>query len=244
MDIVFAVMPFADIGRPAIGVSLLKAAALRGGYSASVQYCNVDLGDRVGLDLYQRLSSSFPPDLLVGEWFFAGDLFGDEIPSDTDYLEKVLSKYVSSDLVEAVWNARQVREQYLDDAARRIIELGPKIVGFTTTFHQTCASLAVARRLKAMPNPPIILFGGANCEGEMGVQLLQSFPWIDYICCGESDTSFPLLLDHLLRGGAGNIPGVLEQGKSAEVVHSDGIRDMDSLPYPDYDDYFEQLARS
>ena len=49
----------------------------------------------------------------------------------------------------------------------------PRVVGFTTTFHQTCASLAVARRLKALPDPPLVVFGGANCEGEMGVQMLR-----------------------------------------------------------------------
>ena len=244
MDVVFAVMPFADIGRPAIGVSLLKAAALRGGYSASVQYCNVDLGDLMGLDLYQKISSGFPPDLLVGEWFFADDLFGDDIPSDADYLEKILANHVTQETVEALWKARRSRTEYLDASARRIHELAPAIVGFTTTFHQTCASLAVARRLKAMPDPPIILFGGANCEGEMGLQLLKSFPYIDYICCGESDLSFPRLLDHLLRGATGDVPGVLKQGASTEPVHSDAIQNMDSLPYPDYDDYFDQLGRS
>src|ERR1041384_6057622 len=113
MDIVFAVMPFADIGRPAIGVSLLQAAALDRGYSATVQYFNIDLGDRMGLDLYQKVSSSFAPDLLVGEWFFAGDLFDDEIPPDADYLEDVLAKYVSPETVDQVWKARQVRDRYL-----------------------------------------------------------------------------------------------------------------------------------
>jgi hypothetical protein len=36
VDIVFVVMPFADLGRPAIGVSLLKSAAMRAGYSALI----------------------------------------------------------------------------------------------------------------------------------------------------------------------------------------------------------------
>ena len=79
----------------------------------------------------------------------------------------------------------------------------PRVVGFTTTFHQTCAALAVARRLKALPDPPLVVFGGANCEGEMGVQMLASFEWIDAVCCGEADHSFPAAARRPARGGDG-----------------------------------------
>jgi ribosomal peptide maturation radical SAM protein 1 len=235
-------MPFADVCRPAIGVSLLKAAALRAGFSAAIQYCNFNLAELTGLATYQKVSSFFAPEIMVGEWFFADDLFGDEIPPEDEYIENILATFSPPETTEALRTARKLRSQYLAESVRLIADLRPKIVGFTTTFHQTCASLAVARRLKALPNPPIILFGGANCEGEMGLQMLQSFPWIDYVCCGESDISFPKLLDHLLRGRAGKIAGVLEKGASVAITASEAVLDMDALPFPDYDDYFEQLG--
>src|SRR5215467_1378464 len=52
MDVLFAVLPFADINRPAIGVSLLKAAIARRGFSSRVEYFNLDLAERLGYDLY------------------------------------------------------------------------------------------------------------------------------------------------------------------------------------------------
>ena len=244
MDIVFVVMPFADLGRPAIGVSLLKAAALEAGYTARIEYCNIRLADEIGAELFQQISSSLAPDLVLGEWFFAHDLFGDEIPHPDQYLTGPLARNATEELAAQVLQSRANVSRYLDECARRIAEERPRVVGFTTTFHQTCASLAVAKRLKALPEPPLVVFGGANCEGEMGLQLLQSFPWIDYVCCGESDLSFPKLLDHIFRGGPGDIPGVLEQGKSKTVAKSDAIQNLDALPYPDYDDYFAELAAS
>ena len=201
MDIVFVVMAFADLGRPAIGVSLLKAAALQAGYTARIEYCNIRLADEIGGDLYQQISSSVPPDLVLGEWFFAHDLFGDEIPHADQYIAGPLARNATEELAMLVLQSRAGVSKYLDECARRIAAERPRVVGFTTTFHQTCASLAVAKRLKALPEPPLVVFGGANCEGEMGLQLLQSFPWIDYVCCGESDLSFPKLLDHIFRGG-------------------------------------------
>ena len=244
MDIVFVVMPFADLGRPAIGVSLLKSAAVQSGFSALVEYCNIQLADELGADLYQQISSSVPPDLVLGEWFFAHDLFAGEIPEPDQYLKGPLARNASEELAARVFQGRAVVTKYLDECARRIAAHSPRVVGFTTTFHQTCASLAVAKRLKALPNPPVIVFGGANCEGEMGLQLLESFPWIDFVCCGESDLSFPKLLDGVLRGATLDIPGVLQQGKSNTVAKSDAIQNLDALPYPDFDDYFAALERA
>jgi hypothetical protein len=244
VDIVFVVMPFADVGRPAIGVSLLKSAALQAGYTARIEYCNLPLADEMGVELYQQVSSGYPPDLVLGEWFFARDLFGDEIPDDAQYVNGPLARNATEEFAARVVESRAGVSTYLDDCASRIAAHSPRLVGFTTTFHQTIASLAVARRLKALPSPPLIVFGGANCEGEMGLQLLQSFPWIDYICCGEADISFPQLLHHLFRDGTAAIPGVLQQGKSDAVAKSEAVQDLDVLPYPDYDDYFAQLERS
>jgi ribosomal peptide maturation radical SAM protein 1 len=243
MDVVFVVMPFAEIGRPAIGVSLLKAGAAGAGFAATIEYCNLDLAASLGQQVYQQVSSSFPPELLVGEWFFADDLFGDDIPAEDEYVDKILAPFASSETIEALRAGRHTRDLYLSNAVRRIADLEPKVVGFTTTFHQTCASLAVARRLKQLPNPPVIVFGGANCEAEMGLQMLQSFPWIDYVCSGESDGSFLNLLHHLLSGVAADLTGVLIQGVSSTPTASPPVENMDALPFPDYDDYFEQLSR-
>jgi len=244
MDVVFPVMPFADAGRPSMGVSLLSAEARRAGYATRVRYFNLRLAERMGLQLYQTIASSFPPNMLVGEWYFADDLFGDAIPSDAEYLEDILSKVAgTAELAPRILAIRKERDAYLAACVDAIMADRPKIVGFSSTFHQTCACLAVARRLKKRQDAPVIVFGGANCEGEMGLQLIRSFPWIDFICCGESDVSFPRLLDRLLRGREDTpIPGVLEQGSAAAVVRSDAVTDMDSLPYPEFDGYFDDLA--
>ncbi|MGE3512533.1 MAG: RiPP maturation radical SAM C-methyltransferase, partial [Vicinamibacterales bacterium] len=244
MDVVFVVMPFADVGRPAIGVSLLKAAAARAGYSATIVYPNIRLASELGVDLYQKLSSAFPPEALAGEWYFADDLFGSDIPDEDTYLGEILAKYATPDTIADVRRARRRRSVFLDQVVADTTALSPRIVGFTTTFHQTCGSVAIARRLKALPNPPIVVFGGANCEGEMGVQLLDSFSCIDYVSCGEADRSFVQLLDHLLKDGRAPSAGVLARANRSGTIASEAIQNLDELPYPDYDDYFEQLQQT
>ena len=52
-------------------------------------------------------------------------------------------------------------------------------------------SLCLARRIKARRPETVIVFGGAACEGEMGIELLRQFPEIDYVFLGEADLTFP-----------------------------------------------------
>ena len=78
----------------------------------------------------------------------------------------------------------------------------------------------------------------------MGVQLHKSFPFIDFVFTAEADFSFPDFVNRLLSGAAWK-----EEVK--DLVWRDGdrtkhtgagrlVEDLDRLPYPNYDDYFEQ----
>src|SRR5205823_1478657 len=86
---------------------------------------------------------------------------------------------------------RQQVEDYLEDCLRQHDWGNYRIVGFTSVFQQHMASLALAKRLKARFPHLNILFGGANCEGPMGLATLRAFPFIDAVCVGEGDTAFP-----------------------------------------------------
>ena len=246
MDVLFAVMPFADANRPAIGVSLLKAGVERRGFSSRVEYFSLALAELIGYDLYEYIVNTLGSDSMAGEWFFADVVFDNKIPHERQYIAKLLTRYAGEEeWREKVLQARQVRREFVQQCADRIHEFKPRVVGFTTTFHQTCACLAVARRLKEMPDPPVIIFGGGNCEGEMGLQMIRSFPWIDYVSTGEADISLPLLLERLLREGSSEpVPGMLKRGADPELTWPEPVKEMDSLPIPDFGEYYARLEAS
>ena len=245
-DVLFAVLPFADPGMPTMGVSLLKACIRQQGFSSKIRYFNIDLADRVGLDIYRRVANSFPPESLVGEWFFSDLVFGDQLPHEQDYLARILSRYPEGErLTPAILKARQVRREFIDWCVAEIASEAPRVVGFPTTFHQTCACLAVAQRLKKLPSSPIIVFGGANCEGEMGLQMARSFPFIDYVCTQEGDHVFPAFLDRQLRHGDRTpVPGMACAGHADGLTPPPMVEDMDALPIPDFSEYFERISRA
>lgn len=59
--------------------------------------------------------------------------------------------------------------------------------------------MLLSRIIKNHVNSPII-FGGANCEGEMDGTLLKIAPWIDFVCSGEGDIAFLEFIKAFLRG--------------------------------------------
>lgn len=243
MDIVFAVVPFSDVKRPAIGVSTLLSGVRRSGFSARIDYVHLQLAAWMGVDLYQwihelgdqlLLDGAKPSISLVGEWFFSGALFPGQLPSDEEYL----ARFVAPDprgraRMQALVDARNLyAARFVEFAACEILKRHPRVVGFTSTFHQTCCALAVAKLLKQAPDAPTVIFGGANCEAGMGRQLIQSFPWIDYVCTGEADEGLPQFLLSLI--GANN-------PDSGLLLDPPRISRMDDLPVPDFHDYFDAL---
>lgn len=246
MDVVFAVMPFADVNRPAIGVSLLKAGLDRQGFHSAIEYFDVDLAETISYELYEFMANTLAIESMVGEWFFADLVFGDAIPHQDDYVARLLPDYVPQEnFRENVLKARTLRHDYIQRCADRLQALKPRVVGLTTTFNQTCACLALARALKERPGAPIVIIGGGNCEGEMGLQMNRSFPWLDYVSTGEADVSFPLFLQRLLReGNADPLPGILRRGVSDQLTSPDPIFALDDLPIPDFSEYYQRIEQS
>src|SRR3712207_6947805 len=88
------------------------------------------------------------------------------------------------------------------------------VVGFSSTYQQNAASFALARRLKQRYPGILTVFGGANFDGEMGLELVRAIECVDFAVIGEADTAFPRLLASLQAGeDPSGIPGIaLRQG--------------------------------
>ena len=245
-------MPFGWVS-PSIGLGLLSAQLKREGIECEVHYPNLLYAARVGFDLYQRISHIAPPESLLGEWIFAPCVFEDS-GDEAAYLELYRRRFSdrlapvdSAALAGEVQALRRESAGFLDEACAAIDWRNYDVVGFTSSFHQTLASVALARLIKERAPWVRTVMGGANCEGPMGLALHRAFPQIDFICGGEADISFPQLVRALMDSEASGsgIPGVISR-TNGESHYTDltpeRIRDLDALPFPDYDSYFAELA--
>ena len=82
----------------------------------------------------------------------------------------------------------------------------------------------------------------------MGVELHRIFPFVDYVCSGESDESFPRLVRAIRDGGDPSEIGGLSFRRNNTSVRStvpqQPIADMDSLPIPDHSDFLDAFRGS
>jgi ribosomal peptide maturation radical SAM protein 1 len=246
-------MPFGALARPALGISLLKAELAEAGVACDVRYPAFSFAEFTGYEDYQWVSSALPYTAFAGDWTFTPALYGDHPDLERRYIQEVLrgTWRLDPDTIQRLLRVRALVPHFLDYCMMTISWHEYALVGFTSTFEQNIASLALAKRVKAVHPGLAIVFGGANWEAEMGCELHRQFPFVDYVCSGEADHSFPALVRRVLAGepvagSNGTIRGIVYRAGGASVYtgQAELIRDMDSLPIPDFSDYFQDLAQS
>lgn len=245
MRVLLLNMPFVSLSRPAIGISILKARLEETGHECVTGYPNLFLGERIGADTYQLIDEKLSHALFLGDWMFAQHEFGAQLDTAT-YVATLERHAGTPEEFARVLAVRDAVGPFLEDCLARYDLASFDLIGFTTTFQQNLASLALARLIRQRYPDKVIVFGGGNCEGVMGQELLRSFPCIDFVCSGESDHSFPELVRRLSAGEPlVGVPGlVTREGEEARLMAPpDKIHDMDALPDPDFDDYFAEIRR-
>jgi ribosomal peptide maturation radical SAM protein 1 len=221
-------MPWQALERPSLGLSLLRAALRRDGVQCDVRYLGFMLADLIGVPDYLWVQDELPHTAFAGEWLFTRSLYGHRADADQGYVEEVLRGVWRLDgpQIDRLLRLRPACDAFLDACVEAVDWSAYDIVGFTSTFEQNIASLALARRIKRACPGVRIVFGGANWEGEMGEELRARFPFVDAAFSGEADVSFPAYV------------------RDETLPEDAPIADLDRLPIPDYDDYFAALRRS
>jgi ribosomal peptide maturation radical SAM protein 1 len=243
-------MPFVSAWRPSIQLGLLKAVAATHGFAVTTFHLNLDFAQQVGLECYDALSEHRGP--LLGEWLFSHTAFGEEVDREDHFLA-TFADALAPVLAEARITLDQFRHlrrtevpRYLDRLLAAIPWGNFQVVGFTSTFQQNAASFALATRIKQRFPHVQTLFGGANFEGEMGLELMRTVACIDHAVIGEGDQAFPELLSALHQGhDSAEVPGVVSRrgGEVTPLRPRPLFRQLDDLPVPDYDEYFERAEQ-
>ncbi len=243
-------MPFGSLERPSIALGLLKSILRDHGIESSVHYANFLFSEKIGLRSY-NFFSNYSSELLIGEWVFSKKAFPDFEVDSTPYLNYCREVHIKEGVLQ---RARTASSPFVDELAEIILSENPKIVGCSSVFQQHCASLAILRRIKELKPDVVTIMGGANCEGIMGIVTHREFNWVDYVVSGEADIVFPQLCK-LIFENDGDIPvanlpeGVLgprhrEINMRVDDLGSVRVENIENLPVPDYDEYFQAWEKS
>ena len=255
MRVALVCMPWGSIQKPSLAMGILKRLITDAGFTPELHYLNFALASQIGLKAYEDIASGA---FFHQEWFFSQHLFGAAGTGEMQnrWEEMLADKEAAAALGRLTGNSAHKDEffrtlaekqvpQFLDSAFQHVDWRRYKIVGFTTTFAQSLASLAIAKRIKAAHPEIVIVFGGANVDAEMGNEFVRAFPWVDHAVHGEAEYTFPQLLSAISRGDRTiRIPGIssrnggdvfdghLQAGAPVNIEHS---------PAPDYTDYMTAI---
>jgi ribosomal peptide maturation radical SAM protein 1 len=248
--VLLLVMPFLTLRRPHLGVALLKSGLDARGLPCDVRYFNFRFAEIIGGATYERVAESSPAHHMPGEFIFTPALFGEQVRPFSDFTASV-EGYIRPyppELLRQMDRARNLSPLFIRECANSIDLSGYDIVGLTSTFQQNIAVLAMAQELKRRKPELMIVCGGSNFEGEMGIELHRRFPFLDVVCSGEADHVFPELVRRLRAGEPlHDLGGVTFRENGKTVVSSAQqtfVTDLNQLPYPDHSDFFRDFEAS
>ncbi|MCX6677461.1 MAG: RiPP maturation radical SAM C-methyltransferase [Methanothrix sp.] len=248
-------MPFASLTNPNLALGLIKAQLQEAGIESKVFNLNFDFARQIGFSGYETIALFRGVETQVGEWLFAKEAWRDSFgPSEEEFAdccERELS-YIPKVRDKKSWLLKirkEVVPTFLIQCLHRLEKADDiDIVGFSCSFFQTIAALALGRLIKEKHPQAKLVYGGACFHAEMGEELIRKVPWIDAVSTGEADDVVVPLFRALKDGHPpSGLQGILyREGKdiylgSPRCPVSSEI--LERLPDPDYDDFFEDSKR-
>jgi ribosomal peptide maturation radical SAM protein 1 len=243
-------MPFADAFRPSIRMGLTKAIGRRAGFHVDDYYLNLDLAAQIGFAEYESIQYASCMGW-AGEWLWSLAAFGSDsnsgdffaaFPSDAAQIAAGSGKDVPylKDLRD------RVIPEFLEACLGRVDWGSYGAVVLFATGEQLVPQLALARCIKERWPQTATIFNCADMDGEMAMEYMRTFPCADYMLTEEIDLSLPELLRRLAEGReTDDMLGVAaRRGDGVSFIGpAPLLQDLDSLPLPDYDTYYEAVKR-
>ncbi len=213
-------MPFGSIAMPALGPLQLRAVLQRR-FGEEVE-CRVVMGNNrfaktIGMDVYQDICMSWAHLYSgLGDWLFSETAF-ESPPSPLEkYLKRFYPGQTNASTRERIEGIRKQIPAFLEELVEEHRLYEADLCGFTSTFAQTCASIALANVIKRRNPSAHIVLGGANGDAPMGGVLLRNVPALDAVFSGPSLRSFPEHIGQRMSNPGkrpGPIPGVTGRGQ-------------------------------
>lgn len=265
-------MPWAALGEPSLGLAVLAACLEHAGIPVRVRHCNLFLLRYLKASTYVGLANAYA----LNDFMFTHDLdpevSGTQLRLARERIVELMELEVfdlgTRDPEEALTKLLDARAtifpRWVEECAQYVAKERPTLVGLTCLFDQTIASIVVARRIRAHLPEALIVLGGYAMEGPIAREILRVYPWIDAIAVGEGEPAIVGLANASVgRAPLETIPNVLTRehrlpdssvrlGRRGErlalrpAAHRAHSVDMDSVPFPCFDDYFadrEELKR-
>lgn len=235
--------PWPLFNRPSIQLGALKAYLRRvqPGLEVTALHPYLPVAAVLGYDVYREIADRTWP----AESLYAALLYPERRKGLEAFWRRqvrnvpVLRRLSFDDLLDTLHGSSAL---FVDEVAwDRIL-----LAGFSICLGQLTSSLYFIREIKRKSPNVLVAAGGSSCAGDMGESLLRVFPEIDFVVQGEGERPLAHLVTHLAQGvDPGAVPpfqGLIGRKIGRSSPETSQVDALDDLPYPDFDDYFEELS--
>lgn len=126
-------------------------------------------------------------------------------------------------------------ERFYDIACDLIVAAAPDVLGFTSMCLESHVSLKLAQRIKRVSPKVVTILGGTHF-GAIGEEVLNRFPFIDYVVEGEGENALLAILAH--TDGTGGLPANVwhrDQGAVSKGRNEHVRPPLEEVLFPAYD---------
>jgi ribosomal peptide maturation radical SAM protein 1 len=225
-DALLVVPPFARIENSSLALHILQACARQTGHTVGVFYANLAMAEWIQEEIYRKISENG----VLGETIFARQAHGEGI---TEFFKRETLKECiveAASLKEYIPEIERSLDKWIAALMNEVLRNNYKVIGFTTSFEQVNASIAMINYAKQIHPELITIMGGANCHDVLAEGMLLLSANTDYVFSGESEIVFPEFLEEIKTG-------ILPKSR----IIQEKICDLNKIPVPDYSEYIQQL---
>lgn len=150
--------------------------------------------------------------------------------------------------LEGIRDHSFVQQDFYEKALKLIEEESPDVIGLTSMVVNSHVALELGKRIKADFADVIIVLGGTHFSS-IAEEVLNFYPWVDYVIQGEGELAFRNLIRSIKKGSAlsphsapSNV--AFRNGNRVLTSHTKKpFENMNELPFPAYslvnlEDYF------
>lgn len=241
-SVVLISLPWAVFNRPSLQICALKAYLEKDNrITVDTIHPYLEIARRIGTETYRIIAG----DSWAGEALCSPLLFPEQYKKAKKLFETRLktiqAKHLDYDLLQ---------KQLAHGLNELIDHIGNNydLTGFSICFNQFFASLTAAKLLKSKSIGSPIVIGGSSCIGELGTSILKNFPQVDYVIDGEGEIPLHSLCLNLAGLSTRQDARIISRGwetntslKNVDEINE--IRDLNTLPLPDYSQYFAAMNK-
>jgi len=236
-------MPFAGITIPSIQLAVLETYCRKQGIAIETRHLYLKAAEFYGLQNYHSLI--YPPnDSYTAQMVFSRYVFPEHWEKNQDKFREYFQQHSPQNtgippfpFEEYVQRTDAFYQWIFDNVNWRSFD----IIGFTLNYGQLLPSLAVAKKIKELAPEKTIVFGGSRTVGDLGVNVLRAFDYVNCIVSGDGEEVLTRLA--LSPESYKTIPELIYRNKNKVLWNkSDTVVDLNTLPIPSYDQFYQEIA--